>query len=112
MYQYRIERFDACLAAKRAAKYCENIEPIRQNEKLMEYLQHGFFVLHAIFSFDGCLQYLNKQEWHDGKERPDRPGGCILICNRGNYSLSFFNHSSNMYVNGHYWPTKWKYLFK
>lgn len=61
MYQYRIERFDACLAAKRAAKYCENIEPIRQNEKLMEYLQHGFFVLHAIFSFDGCLQYLNKQ---------------------------------------------------
>lgn len=60
----------------------------------------------------GQLQYLNKQEWHDGKERPDRHGGCILICNHGNHSLSFFNHSSNMFVNGHYWPTKWKYLFK
>ena len=72
MYQYRIERFDACLAAKRAAQYCQGLESVKQNEKLMEYLHHGFFVLHAIFSFDGCMKYLNKQNistfWTDYKK--------------------------------------------
>lgn len=38
----------------------------------------------------GQLQYLNKQEWHDGKERPDRHGGCIFNMQSWKLFIIFF----------------------
>ncbi|MDD6202647.1 MAG: glycosyltransferase family A protein [Lachnospiraceae bacterium] len=62
MYSYRIDRFTALDAISRIYEFVREDETLLSRGVVGNYLKNGFFILHAIYSFDACISYLAKKD--------------------------------------------------
>lgn len=53
------KRFQAPPAIRRIYDYVKSNTNILEDSEMADYLQNGLYLLHSIFSFDACIQYLN-----------------------------------------------------
>ena len=56
MYSYNIKRFEAARTIRRAGEYVCSIAECQLDKEAEEYMKHGLYILHCIYSFDACIQ--------------------------------------------------------
>lgn len=59
MYTFDLRRFQAPDAMERVRDFVEENTPLKSDRILVEYICNGLYLLHSIYSFDACIQYLN-----------------------------------------------------
>lgn len=59
MYTFDLRRFQAPDAMERVYNFVEKRTSLRSDKVLVEYLRNGLYLLHSIYSFDACIQYLD-----------------------------------------------------
>lgn len=59
MYTFDLRRFQAPDAMKRVSDFVEENTPLKSDRVLVEYIRNGLYLLHSIYSFDACIQYLD-----------------------------------------------------
>ncbi len=59
MYTFDLRRFQAPDAMKRVSDFVEENAPLKSDRVLVEYIRNGLYLLHSIYSFDACIQYLD-----------------------------------------------------
>lgn len=52
------KRFQAPIAMRRVYEYAASSTCISEDAELVDYLYNGLYILHCMFSFDGCIQYI------------------------------------------------------
>jgi len=58
MNQFDWKRFQAPAAMRRVYDYVKDNTDIFMNEDMEDYLHNGLYLLHCLFSFESCIQYL------------------------------------------------------
>ena len=59
MYTFDLRRFQAPDAMERVCNFVEENTSLERDRMLVEYLRNSLYLLHSIYSFDACIQYLD-----------------------------------------------------
>jgi len=62
MYKYNMNRFEAPRVARRIYEYVKNNSSLLNDKEIKEYLYNGYYVLHSMYSFNSCIQYMDKEK--------------------------------------------------